>query len=168
MIGGGYHTHDAVNALDNEESIDAWVLTAGVKTAFGAFYVNGQVSYSQNPVDYGLSQDNLITTARYVGGGIEDVSSWRGLIVLGFKISDVMKLEGGFGAIQNKQDQAVGIESKQTTLAYYLQLAYSPVKNVFLVPEFGYVDYGDYEVSGQADNDLGGAWYLGMKWQINF
>ena len=168
MIGGGYHTHKAVDALDNDQDIDAWVLTAGVRTAFGPFYVNGQITYSQNPVDYGLSQDNLITTARYVGGNIEDVSSWRGVLVIGYKISDIMKLEGGFGAIQNKQDQAVGVESKQTTIAYYLQFTCSPVKNVFFVPEFGYIDYGDLEVAGAPDNDLGRAWYLGMKWQINF
>jgi hypothetical protein len=168
MIGGGYHIHKAVDASDNDQSINAYALTAGVKTAFGAFYVNGQLSYSQNPVDYGLSQDSLIGSARYVGGDIENVSSWRGVIVVGFKISDLMKLEGGFGAIQNKQDQAVGIESKETTLAYYLQLAYSPVKNVFLVPEVGYVDYGKYKVTNQPDNDLGTAWYLGLKWQINF
>jgi hypothetical protein len=79
----------------------------------------------------------------------------------------MMKLEAGFG-YEQCQDVATSIEASQTVMSYYLQLAYSPVKNVFIVPEIGFIDYGDLEVDGEPDEALGSGWYFGIKWQINF
>jgi hypothetical protein len=50
----------------------------------------------------------------------------------------------------------------------YAQAVWSPAKNVFIVPEFGIVDNGELEVTGQLDIDLGKVTWLGIKWQINF
>jgi hypothetical protein len=168
FLGGGYKTHDMVGATDNEESVDSFILTAAVKAAFGPFYINGQIYYAENPGDYGATQDNLFTRAVYWGADLHDVESWAGAIVAGFKITDAMKLEAGIGAISNSLDTAAGVESEQMTVAYYIQFMWSPVKNVFIVPEFGLVDYNDLERTGTADEDLGAGWYLGIKWQINF
>jgi len=167
-LGGGYATHDMVGATDNEESVDSWLLSAAVKTAFGPFYVNAQVTYLVNPGDYGATQDNLFTRAVYWGNELHDVSSWAAAIVAGFKITDSMKLEAGIGSLWNNLDTASGIESKQNTVNYYVQFMWSPVKNVFFVPEFGLIDYNNLKVTNAADEDLGVGWYFGIKWQINF
>jgi len=48
---------------------------------------------------------------------------------------------------------------------------WSPAKNVFIIPEFGFGDYGNNTVKTagvETETDLGSAWYLGIKWQINF
>lgn len=170
FIGGGYHTHTQVNTTDNEEDVDAWVVAAGVKSAFGPFYINALLSYSQNPGDYGITQDILpaLQRATFVGGVLNDADSFQGVLVVGFKITDMMKIEGGIGYTSNELDVDAGVTAEEATMAYYLQLAYSPVKNVFIVPEIGFIDYGDLEISGEPDEDLGSAWYLGIKWQINF
>jgi len=173
MVGGGYHTHDAValvGATEREESVDAWFLTGAGKFNFGPFYVNFQIAWAQNPGDYGLTQDNLFKSAIYVAGSdsIEDAESLFGALVLGFKVSDMLKLEGGYGYIGNELDTAPGVTSEQTTQTYYIQAAISPVKNVFIMPEMGVVDYGDLEVTGAADTDLGSGFYFGVKFQINF
>jgi hypothetical protein len=70
--------------------------------------------------------------------------------------------------ISNSLDTAIGVADKHTTVSYYFQFMWSPVKNVFIVPEFGLIDYNDYERDGVADDDLGSGWYFGVKWQINF
>jgi hypothetical protein len=80
----------------------------------------------------------------------------------------MLKLEGGFGYVGNELDTAPGITSEQTTTAWYLQAAISPVKNMFIIPELGVVDYGDLEVTGTPDTDIGSGFYFGVKCQINF
>jgi hypothetical protein len=66
--------------------VDAWILTAGVKTAFGPFYVNAQLSYIQNPGDYGITQDNLFLRAAALAGSTNlDMSSFQESSSLGSK-----------------------------------------------------------------------------------
>ena len=171
-FGGGYHSHDAVGSdgvTEKEYSVDAWFIEGAAKMAFGPFYVNVQLAYGQNPADYGITQDNLVKAATYIAAtdSIVDADSLWGAVVLGFKVSDMLKLEGGFGYVGNEADEA-GITVEQTTQSWYLQAAISPVANVFIIPELGVVDYGDLEVTGLTDTDLGSGFYFGVKFQINF
>jgi len=39
---------------------------------------------------------------------------------------------------------------------------------VFIVPEFGIIDYNKLEFDGQSDIDYGKLTWFGIKWQINF
>jgi hypothetical protein len=168
FLGAGYHAHKVVNALDDDQTISAFIGSLGWKAGFGPFYVNGKISYTQNPGDYGITGDMLFSKALWTGTDIEDVTGWRGVIALGFKLTDMMSFEGGFGMISDEQDVAPGITAKERTMAYYIQMTYSPVKNFFIVPELGFVDYGKLKVDGVPDDDLGNGWYFGIKWQINF
>jgi hypothetical protein len=87
-FGGGYHTHDVVGATaaaaaggsEKDYSIDAWFVEGAAKMGFGPFYVNVMLAWSQNPGNYGLTQDNLFKSAIYVAASdsIEDAESlWR-------------------------------------------------------------------------------------------
>jgi hypothetical protein len=172
-FGAGYKTYDAVGSdgvTEKDYSVDSYLIEGAAKMAFGPFYVNVQLAYGQNPGNYGLTQDNLLKSAVYipVGDSVEDATSLWGALVLGFKVSDMLKLEGGYGYVGNELDIVSGITTEQTTQAWYIQAAISPVKNVFLIPEMGMVDYGDLEVTGLPDTDIGGGFYFGVKCQINF
>jgi hypothetical protein len=185
-IGGGYHSHDAVGATaaaaaggtERDYSIDAWFIEGAAKMAFGPLYVNVQLAYGQNPGDYGLTQDHLVKAARYVTAtdSIEDAESLWGALVVGFKVSDMLKLEGGIGYIANEIDNydilngadLVGGTSEHDVTTWYLQAAISPVKNVFFIPEIGMTDYGDLEITGVTNQDAGTGFYFGLKCQINF
>jgi hypothetical protein len=176
-IGGGYNTYDVEGRVAGtneirDESINAWVLTAATKMGFGPFYVNAQLSYAQNPGAFSLTQDNFLTQPAYdfASNNWEDVDSLFWAVVLGFKVSDMIKLEGGIGAIMNERyDPSAGNANlTHDVWAYYLQAAISPVKNVFIIPEVGYIDYGDLETDGAPDLDVGNASYFAIKWQINF
>jgi hypothetical protein len=177
FIGGGYNTFDVegVVAGTNElrdESIDSWVVTAATKMGFGPFYINAQLSYAQNPGQFSLTQDNFLVNPAYdfASNNWEDVDSMFWALALGFKISDMLKLEGGVGNISNERDDpsAGNANQEHSVWAYYLQLAISPVKNVFIIPEVGYVDYKELETDGEADLDVGDATYFAAKFQINF
>jgi hypothetical protein len=177
FIGGGYNTFDVegVVAGTNEirdESIDSWVVTAATKMGFGPFYVNASVSYAQNPGTYSLTQDNFLKTPAYdfTANNWEDADSLFWALVVGFKLSDMVKLEGGVGNISNERDDpsAGNANQEHSVWTYYLQAAISPVKNVFIIPEVGYVDYKELETDGAADLDVGDATYFAAKFQINF
>jgi len=171
----GYNTADlqgvsTATGLLQEKSLDSWLAAIGAKFNFGPFYVNGKVAYSQNPGSYGMSQDIGLRTPSYslAANDFNDVDSLQGLLVFGFKMSDAIKFEGGFGFVSNERDNAPGITQEEESWAYYIQMSWSPAKNVFIIPEFGVVDYGDREVTGAADVNLGKATYFAVKWQINF
>jgi hypothetical protein len=177
FIGGGYNTADvegvlAADGTVRSESVDSWVVNAAAKMGFGAFYVNASVAFAQNPANYGLTQDIGIKGASYDfdNNRLEDCDSFFWALILGFKVSDMWKIEGGIGWISNSIDDPgeAGISYDEDSVAYYLQAAISPVKNFFIIPEVGYVDYKDLEVTGETDTDLGDATYFAIKWQINF
>jgi hypothetical protein len=177
FIGGGYNTFDvegveAGTTTIRDESIDSWVVTAATKMGFGPFYINGQVSYAQNPGTYSLTQDNLLKSPAYdfASNNWADADSLFWALVLGFKVSDMVKLEGGVGNVMNElDDPSAGTANQEHSVwTYYLQAAISPVKNVFIIPEVGYVDYGDLETDGAPDVDQGDATYFAAKFQINF
>jgi len=153
-----------------ERGLDSWFGALGAKFNFGPFYVNGKITYLQNPGSYGASQDIGLRTPGYdfTVNDFTDVDSLMGMLVFGFKMSDAIKFEGGFGFVMNERDNAPGITQEEETWAYYIQMSWSPAKNVFIIPEIGRIDYGDQEVTGAADVDLGKATYFGVKWQINF
>jgi hypothetical protein len=75
-----------------------------------------------------------------------------------------MTLEGGIGYLYTDVDD--GYENS----AYdaYIQLVWSLASGVYLVPEVGYRDYGDFEPVIGNTVDLGSQFYAGAKWQIDF
>jgi len=177
MVGGFYKTYDDIawGATIGEKSysIDSWAGTIAMKSAFGPFYVNAQFNYGKNIGDNGMTADLLYKTGRYIAAtdSIEDATYLGGALILGFKLTDAWKFEGGIGYMKGDTDTGINSDAEQDTLFYYLQAMWSPAKNVFIVPEFGWVDYGKNDVTTAGvttSTDLGSAWYLGIKWQINF
>ena len=174
-MGAGWNTIDLQGVRTGtttieDKSLDSWFGSIGAKFNFGPFYVNGKLSYVQNPASYGLPQDIGLRTPSYnlTSNSFNDVDSMMAMLVLGFKMSDAIKFEAGFGFVSNERDNAPGITQEEEVWAYYIQMSWSPAKNVFIIPELGIIDYGEREVTGAADVDLGKVTYFGVKWQINF
>ena len=174
MLGGAYKTFDnrtVVGGVEFDDSVDSWLLNAATRMNFGPLYVNASLAYGQNIGDYGFTADILgaVKSAVFVPAtnSFEDADTFLGALVVGFRMTDAMKFEGGIGYVSGDRTVAA-IETKQTVMTYYLQMAWSPAKNVFIIPEIGWIDYGDLEVTGAADLDLGTSKYAGIKWQINF
>jgi hypothetical protein len=175
MIGGAYKTIDnrvVVAGAERDYSIDSWLLNAAARMNFGPFYVNFSLAYGENPANYGFTADiaAAVKGAAYIAAtdSIEDSENLLAALIVGFRLSDALKLEAGVGYLSGEIDTAPGVTREDTTMSYYLQLAWSPAKNVFIIPELGMIDYGDREVTGLADVDQGRATWLGIKWQINF
>jgi len=173
-VGGWYgstrYVTSTVAEIEKKITIDSWGFNATAKTAFGPFYLNGALVYAQNPNDYQQYTDMLPTFALVdaLGDNKENASYFAAQLVPGFRIMDSLAIEGGvFYQYGKVKGPATDLTVKENVWVYYLQLNWSPVKNVFIVPELGMIDYGKLKTEG-GDLDVGNTKWLGIKWQINF
>ena len=155
-----YNSFDVVDAANNEEGVDSYVLGLGFKIPFGAAYVNGNVWIGQN-----TGNTTLLTAgahaAAWDGANIVDNDALGYLLVVGFKASDALSFELGYGQVEHELDGAADADE---TAAYYAQAVINIAKGFFVVPEVGKIDYKE----DAAGNDQGDTTYFGAKWQINF
>jgi len=161
-MAGGYQTYDAVNSLDDEESVDSYVLGLGVNFGVGPFNLWGDIYMAQNPTNYGLYTLPGSGSAAYIGGKAVDSDAFGWLIGATFKMSDIIAFEAGYGYTESELDMSN--VDKNDAQSYYIQAVINLAKGVSLVPEFGVRDY----MNNASKVDEGDLTYFGAKWQINF
>lgn len=180
FVGGGYNKMTgqwAMNSGIRELDVDSWVMAAGLKAAFGPFYVNGALQLAQNIGNYGAASTingntaALSTAAMSMATGVVDADYWCGMIVAGFKVSDMLRFEAGFSHQEAEQDDIAanaGRTFEYETQAYFLMAIISPAKNVYIIPEIGKAEYNHRKYASFADIVLGDMTWAGIKWQIDF
>jgi len=144
--------------------VQSWAIGAGGGFNFGAGYLKASISYGANTGDMGYFRGakGMLNAA---GNDIDDVKELQGLVVVGFKASDMVAFEGGVGYYKMDPDN-VDLEDNDQYMGFYVQSVMTMAPGVYIVPEFGYYDKYDYGAG--AINDDASYWYLGAKWQINF
>jgi hypothetical protein len=95
-------------------------------------------------------------------GEVNDNDSMGYVLVAGFKVSDTISLEAGYGHQESEMD-VTGSEADETD-SYYVNATINLAKGCFIVPEIGKLDYKDSATGA----DQGEVTYYGAKWQINF
>ncbi len=164
---GGYQTYEVENSTDaGTYDVDAWVVGAGGGVNFGPAYVKGTIFTAQNYTNYGLPSWNSPAAgqggAAIVAGDIEDSDSFGVLVVVGFKASDMLSFEGGYGYVNHELD--VSGSNEDITSAFYVQATINIAPGFFIVPEIGFYDFDE----DGAGADQGDMTYFGAKWQMNF
>jgi hypothetical protein len=162
-----YEVEDATVDLDEDIDVDSWIIGGDAGVNFGPAYVKGAVSYGQN---VGNAAWNLPGT-RTSGGiatfdgtdDIDDVDTLMWALVGGFKFTDQLTFEVGFGWREDQPDANDLDDDDAWEL--YGQAVISLAPGVWVIPEIGYSDFGD---GNQPDVDEGDGWYAGAKWQIDF
>ena len=165
-INGGvnyYEIEDVTNDNGNEKDVDvlAWTIGADAGFNFGPFYVRGAINVAQNPRegDWHISQNS----ANFDGDDdVDDVDMIMGALVAGFKFTDQLTFEGGYGYREDDPDGADRDDDQQHS--FYVQSVISLAPGVWLIPEVGYYDFED----DTGKNDEGDFLYVGAKWQIDF
>ncbi|MCF8052188.1 MAG: hypothetical protein K9L59_13180 [Desulfobacterales bacterium] len=169
----GYSTYDMVAGNGDTEGVDSWV--AGVYFGFnlGPATIKSGGYLAQNSGTYGVWQG--VSTAAtlnggnpiYANGGIQDNDEMGAVLVAGFTINDMLGFEAGAGYKANEIE--VGSASAETEIFnYYAQLPITLADGVYIIPEVGYLDFGEIEVTGLPKIEQGADTYFGAKWQINF
>jgi len=176
-MGGAYQKVTYVTTslanLTNDVDVDSWQLGLGARMAFGPFYVNSTATYARNPNNYNVYADLLPTFSLVdaTAQNQENAGYWSFQLIPGFKVTDSLSFEGGIILQTSKVNVPASIpevELKQTSWVYYIQMTWSPAKNVYIIPELGVIDYKKLQITGDDDVDLGKTTWFGIKWQINF
>jgi hypothetical protein len=185
---GGWQYYDLfwlnpVSAAGQEENVTAYTLGVGADLNFGPFFVKPQVSYYTNGAVAGWLNTNLGLNSSLpqqtpfinaTGNGIVDIKSLMAMLAVGFTPSESVGLETGVGYLKSESDDfrladGRGMSFKNTYLEYYLQAAITVAEGVYVIPEVGFRDYGHLEGNpAEPNQDLGGLFYTGAKWQIDF
>jgi hypothetical protein len=165
-LNGGYLYYEIENVLNengNTRDIDvnAYTIGADAGVNFGPAYVKAAINYAVNPAEGGWHLSG--NKASFDGDDdVKDVDMIMGSLVAGFKFTDQLTFEGGFGYREDSPDLKGAKDDEQ--FSYYLQSVITMAPGVFLIPEVGYYDLKE-NVKGE---DEGDQFYLGAKWQINF
>jgi len=172
----GYQTY-TIDTPGKDYDVDSYVVGGGGGVDFGPGFARAGVHYGTNLGNYGNSgflgphnsagATETLLSAPYGGAGynsvkdeIVDNDGFGYLAVLGFKASDMFVLEAGYGYEEYSPDFD-GYDNTNAT-QYYVNCTINIAPGVFIVPEFGKVEYEGNDV------DLGDFTYWGAKWQINF
>ena len=169
---GGWQKYEEVNATDQSKDITSWVAAAQAKAKFGAAYVNFIINYAQNGGNYGIGASSVVDDAYMKSGGttdIEDITTWGACLVAGFKVSDTVTLEAGYGKLKSDGDDfgAAGTSLKDEAQAYYANATVTMAPGVYIIPEFAIFDYEDIEM-GATTTDQGKVTVIGVFWKIDF
>jgi hypothetical protein len=164
---GGFQWYEIEEGGEENEDVDvtSWTLGADAGVNFGPIYLKAGVSG-------GLNLDN----ANWAGGtagaaydgddDTDDIDTIMGALIFGWKFTDQLTFEAGYGYLYNDSD--VGDEDDSDTHAVYVQGVISLAPGVTIIPEIGYYDFGDDLTAGGTGNDAGDQIYAGAKWQIDF
>ncbi|UCE53391.1 MAG: hypothetical protein JSV31_29810 [Desulfobacterales bacterium] len=165
-ITGGYQHYEieevpsvVVPGTTNDVDVDSWSVGADAAVNFGPAYLKGCISFTRNGGNAGW------TAAAGTWDGdddIDDADTLQGALVVGFKMSDQITFEGGFG--YRSDDYDVSGAKDDDTYTFYGNATVALAPGVWVIPEIGYFDYDE----NAAGTDEGDAWYAGAKWQIDF
>ena len=162
-----FKVNQGASALTDD--LDIWSYVIGIDSMIniGAFYIAPQIAYGQNWANAGWGNGRWgATYARASLNGTDDTNDAKSLsamLVAGLKFTDTLQFEAGIG-YRNDDADVSGFDDA-VAWETYLQAVITLAKGVYLVPEIGYIDFGD---DPETDNDVGYRWYAGAKWQINF
>ena len=160
---GGYQTYKELDTELGDQDVDSWVAGVGGGMNFGAMYLKAGVHISQNQGQYGAyNPAGMSDEATIIDGRVVDNDGFGYLVVLGYKVSDSINLEAGYGSETNELDYAGSNEDE--TVQYYGNMTYTITPGFFVVPEIGFIDRQD-DAEGSTEGDI---FYGGIKWQINF
>ncbi len=155
------------STLTDDLDVYSYVIGIDSMINIGAFWIGPQVAYGQNWANAGWANGRWgATYARATLKGTDDTNDAKSLsamLVAGLKFTDTLKFEAGVG-YRNDDADVSGVDDAVAWEAY-IQAVITLAKGVYLIPEIGYIDFGDDPVT---DDNVGYRWYAGAKWQIDF
>jgi hypothetical protein len=162
QLRGGYQYY-CIDKVGPTASQDFDVTSVGLGAEgsfnFGPAYIRAGLSWAQNGNQARWTAG--AGTLDAAGTDLDDTDTTQGGLVVGFKMSDMVSFEGGFGYRVDDFDQTGTDDTTQWE--FYLNSVVGLAPGVYIIPEFG---YADVDTSTQATSSTD--WYLGAKWQMDF
>jgi hypothetical protein len=171
---GGYQTYEVENYNEslpapygtrNTENINSYVLGFRGKANFGPGYVGVGLTYRQNGNNYGAWTAVSKESPIFQGNDLKDATAWGTVVALGWKINDMVTIEGNYAYLSSSVDTALDNEDDNTVWAALAQIHVAP--GFLIQPEFIYNDRQNVTNDG-VTSDQGNETIFGVWWLINF
>jgi hypothetical protein len=156
---GGVQSYEISNVTSdtggNEDvTVTSYIIGGDASFNFGPFYTKAGISFGENfgPADWvGPSPD-------YDGDDdTNDVERLQGLLVLGFKMTDMVTFEAGVGGFADSWDG--NDKGDGSSMSAYIQAVMQMHPGVFFIPEFSLFDDADIgEGSAEGEKKLDARW----------
>ena len=168
---GGFQWYEIEDGGADNEDVDvvSWALGADAGVNFGPVYLKAGVSGGQNMANaaWAIGGDTSFGGASFDGDDdTDDVDTFMGSLIAGFKFTDQLTFEAGYGYVVNDSDAPD--EDDSDFSAVYVNAVISLAPGVWIIPEVGYYNYGEDLTDGGTGKDHGDQIYGGAKWQIDF
>jgi len=178
MVRGGYNTYEIVDGTTNQDqSIDSWLFGVNFTYSTGPFYVKGLGYVGQNLAAFGSHAPNSNGTFGFspslyldTAGApqVEDTDNSGYFGVVGFKFSDKVSLELGYGQRTAEQDNPLlNVTNKDEKSAWVVFLPVTVAKGFTITPEILFTNEGDLTVNN-VTQDRGNTTRYGLYWRIDF
>ena len=164
---GGYQTYEIedFDGTKRTEDITSWVLGARGKANFGPAYFGLSLSYRQNGGNYGVWTVSTKETSVFQGNDLKDATAFGLEAALGWKINDMLTLEGSYAMLNSEQDTSLNNEDDVIVWGFLAKFTMAP--GVYIIPELIFQDNKDVITNG-VTTDQGDATIFGVFWMINF
>ena len=161
-LAAGYQTYAVEGSTDaGDYDVTSWVLGLGGGVNLGAVYIKGNVMTGRNVGNYWQWTEGS-AGAVISGAEIKDTTTVGVIAVVGFKASDILSFQGGYGYVSHDADVS-GLDADVTSV-FYVQAPITVASGFSLVPEVGMYNYHE----DTAGADQGSMTYFGAKWQMSF
>jgi hypothetical protein len=165
----GYGTY-SIDTGTQTYDVDSYFIGAEALFNFGPMYANIEGHIASNGYQYGLNYGDAIGANRINGNAvyeassnsIKDNDSTGYLAAIGYKISDMLKVEAGYSHLNCKQD--ISGANDDDASWYYVMLPITVAPGVTIAPEIGKIDEG----KGPTGLNQGDQTYAGATWTIAF
>ncbi|MCJ7541368.1 MAG: porin [Desulfobacterales bacterium] len=163
---GGYQSYEIEDTTTKRtEDIAGWVLGARGTANFGPAYAGLALSYRQNGGNYGVWTVSTKETALFQGIDLKDATAFGLEAALGWKINDMLTLEGSYAMLNSEQDTTANNEDDVMVWGLLAKITLAP--GVYIIPELVFQDNKDVVTNG-VTTDQGDATIFGVFWMINF
>jgi len=166
---GGYNSYALVDATDKDWDVDSYLAGVAVNFGSGPLFVKANVWTGNNVGAYGYGYPlgvDVFTGLAWADPEAYDADFMGYMLVAGFKMSDMVTFEAGYGAVSSEADCNT-VKYEDDASSYYINATINLAKGVFIVPEFGCINRDDRKVAS-VSTEQGKLTYFGAKWQINF
>jgi len=189
-VGGGWQKTSASATAAGQQydwDLDSYLAAFYGSYAFGPVSINGNYWWMQNPQAYGYSGNpapftglagqvpNVTVTNAYDGAtnSILDVDYWGFHVSAGWKISDMLTLQGGYGMNHWERDPNPSAselyKAEDERAMYYINMPIFAAKGFTITPEIGVYDEKDAtSPTTGLSTDQGKTTYYGVTWVLRF
>lgn len=161
------------------KTISSWLVGMDSQVFFGPLTLGAAISYGANwdfvgwNEGMGVAYPVFTPKSGFNSFRVKDTHSLMAALVVGYQLTESLGFEAGVGY---RRDDNSMFDKAIQSWATYIQAVYEVTPGFRIIPEIGYMNYGDspgakstrYNDRVKGNIDEGYEWYAGVQWRFDF